>query len=87
VKCYIWSTALNGAKILNTSENGSEIFDRFEMRFWRTMEKISWTKSVRNEETLHTGKQERNILTTTVRRKADWTGHILRRNCLLKPLL
>jgi hypothetical protein len=43
------------------------------------MEKISLTNGVRNEETLHTGKEER--------RKADWTGYILRRNCLLKPLL
>jgi hypothetical protein len=51
------------------------------------MEKISLTKGVRNEETLNTGKGERNILNTKIRRKADWTGHILRRNCLLKPLL
>jgi hypothetical protein len=51
------------------------------------MEEISFTKGVRNEETLHTGKEERNILNTRIRRKKGWTGHILRRNCLLKPLL
>ena len=46
------------------------------------MEKTSSTRGVRNEETLHTGKEERNILTTIIRREAHWTGHILRRNCL-----
>ena len=48
------------------------------------MEKISWTDRVRNEEVLHRVKEERNILHTIKRRKANWIGHILRRNCLLK---
>jgi hypothetical protein len=29
-------------------------------------------------------KEERNILHAIKRRKANWIGHILRRNCLLK---
>jgi hypothetical protein len=48
------------------------------------MEKISWTDRVRNEEVLHRIKEERNILHTIKRRKANWIDHILRRNCLLK---
>jgi hypothetical protein len=51
------------------------------------MEKISWTDRVRNEEVLHRVKQERNILRTIKRRKANWIGHILRRNCLLKHII
>jgi hypothetical protein len=47
------------------------------------MEKISWTDHVRNEEVLHRVKEERNIIHTVKRRKADWIGHILRRNFLL----
>jgi hypothetical protein len=50
------------------------------------MEKISWTDRVRNEEVLHRVK-ERNILHTIKRRKANWIGHILRRNCLLKHVI
>jgi hypothetical protein len=46
---------------------------------WRRMEKNSWTDRVRNEEVLHRDKEERNILRTIRRRKADWIGHILRR--------
>jgi hypothetical protein len=47
------------------------------------MENISLTDCVRNEEVLHRVK-EWNIVHTIKRRKANWIGHILRRNCLLK---
>jgi hypothetical protein len=51
------------------------------------MEKISWTDRVRNEEVLHRVKEERNIIHTTKRRKANWIGHIWSRNCLLKHVI
>jgi hypothetical protein len=51
------------------------------------MEKISWTARVRNEEVLHRVKEERDIVHTIKRRKANWIGHILRRNCLLKHVI
>jgi hypothetical protein len=51
------------------------------------MEKISWTDHVRNEEVLHRVKEERNILQTIKRRKANWIGHVWRRNCLIKHLI
>jgi hypothetical protein len=35
-------------------------------------------------EVLHRVKKQRNILHTIKRIKANWVGHILRRNCLLK---
>ena len=48
------------------------------------MEKISWTDNVRNEEVLLRVNEQRNILHEIRKRKANWIGHILRRNCLLK---
>jgi hypothetical protein len=54
---------------------------------WRRMEKISWTNRVRNEEVFHRVKEERHILHTIKRRKANWIGHILRTNCLLKRVI
>jgi hypothetical protein len=53
----------------------------------RRMEKLSWTDRVRNEEVLHRVKEERNIVHTVKKRKANWIGHILRRNCLLKHVI
>jgi len=51
------------------------------------MEKISWTAHVRNEEVLLKVKEQRNILHEISERKANWIGHILRRNCLLKQVI
>jgi len=31
---------------------------------------------------LHRVKEERNVLHTVTRKKGNWIGHILRRNCL-----
>jgi hypothetical protein len=58
--------------------------ESFERWRWRRMEKISWTNRVRNEEVFHRVNEERNIVHTIKRRKANWIGHILHRNCLLK---
>jgi hypothetical protein len=44
---------------------------------------ISWTDRVRSE-VLHRDKEERNIVQTVKRKKHNWIGHILPRNCLLK---
>ena len=38
---------------------------------------MSWTDRVRNEEVLHRVKEERNILHTIKRLKANWIDHIL----------
>ena len=51
------------------------------------MEKISWTDHVRNEEVLLTVNEQRSILHAIRKRKANWIGHILRRNCLLKQVI
>jgi hypothetical protein len=42
---------------------------------------------VRNEEVLQTVKEERNIIHTIKRRKANWSGHILCRNFLQKHVI
>jgi hypothetical protein len=42
---------------------------------------------VRNEKVLHRVKEDRNIIHAIKRRKANWIGLILRRNCLLKHVI
>ena len=54
---------------------------------WRRMEKISWTNHVRNEEVLLWVNEQRNILHEIRKWKANWIGHILRKNCLLKQVI
>jgi hypothetical protein len=48
------------------------------------MTNISWTDPVKNEKIPRGVNEERNILHTIKSRKANWTGHILRKNCILK---
>ena len=61
--------------------------ESFEMWCWRRLEKISWTDHVRNEGVLLQDNEQRNILHAIRKRKANWIGHILRRNCLLRQVI
>ena len=42
---------------------------------------------MRNEEVLLRVNEQRNILHEIRKRKANWIGHILRRNCLVKQFI
>jgi hypothetical protein len=86
VNCYIWSIALYGAETWTLRKVDQKDLESSGMWCWRRME-ICWTDRMRNEEVLHRVKEERNILHTIKRRKPNWIGHILRRNCLLKHVI
>jgi len=57
--------------------------ESLEMWCWRRME-IFLNDRVKNDEVLDGVKEIRNVLSTIKRRRANWIGHILRRNCFLK---
>ena len=78
VKCYIWSIALYGAETWTLRAADQKHLESFEM--W------CWTDHVRNEEVLLRVKEQRNMLHDISKRKANWIGHILRRNCLLRQV-
>ena len=80
-KCYIWSIAFYGAQTWTLRNVEQKCQEVFEIWCLRKMQKISWTDRVRNEEVLHGVKEERNILHTVKRRKANWIGHVLRMSC------
>jgi hypothetical protein len=79
--------ALYGAETWTLRAADQKYLESFEMWCWRRMEKISWTDHVRNEEVLLTVKEQRNILHEMSKRKANWFGHILRRNVLLQRVI
>jgi len=84
VKCCIWSIALYSAETGTLRAVDQKHLESFEMWCWRRMEKISWTDHVRNEEVLLRVKKQRHEIS---KRKANWIGHILRRNCLLQQVI
>ena len=51
------------------------------------MEKISWTERVRNEEVLRRVGEQRTLINTIWRRKARWTGHVIRSERLLRTVI
>ena len=53
----------------------------------RKIKPYSWTDHVRNEEVLLRVNEQRNILQEIRKQKANWIGHILHRNCLLKQVI
>jgi hypothetical protein len=71
---------------LRSYEINQKYLGSFEMWCCGRIE-ISWTDRVTNEEVLQRVKEERNILRTVNRRKANWIGHILCRNCLRKHVI
>ena len=87
MKFYIWSIALYGAETWTLRAVDQKHLENFEVWCWRRMEKISWTDHVRNEDVLLRVKEQRNILREIRKWKANWIGHILRRNCLLQRVI
>ena len=87
VKCYIWSIALYGAETWMLRVVDQKHLESFEMWCWRRTERISWTDHVRNEEVLLTVNEQRDILHEIRKRKANWIGHILCRNCLIRQVI
>ena len=85
--CYVWSMILYGAETWTLRATDQKRLESFEMWCWRRMEKISWTDHVRNEEVLLRVNEQRNILHEIRKRKANWIGHILRRNCFLQQFI
>jgi hypothetical protein len=54
---------------------------------WRRMEKIKLSEKVTNEQVIGRIGEKRTLLNNILRRKANWIGHILRRNCLLHDVI
>jgi hypothetical protein len=57
--------------------------ESFEMGCWRRMEKITLSEKITNEQVLDRIGEKRILLNNILRRKVNWIGPILRRNCLL----
>ena len=51
------------------------------------MEKLKWPEKVTNEQVLERIGEKRTLLNDILRTKTNWTGHILRRNCLLRDAI
>ena len=51
------------------------------------MENIKWPEKVTNKQVLDRTGEKRKLINNILRRKANWIGHIQRRNCLLHDVI
>ena len=64
--------------------NDQKQLEAFEMWVWRWMESVKWTDKIKNAVVLERVGEGRIMLELIRKKKRNWRGHRLRRNCLLK---
>jgi hypothetical protein len=82
VKCYIWSLALYGAETWTLWAVDKKLLESGAGEGWKRS-----VGPMRNEEVLLRVKEQKIILHEISKQKANWIGHILRRNCLLQRVI
>ena len=86
-KSLMWRALLYGSEAWTLKKDDIRWLDSFEMWVWRRMEKISRTERVRNEEVLRRVGEQRTLINTIWRRKAQWTGHVIQSEGLLRTVI
>ena len=76
-----------GAETWALREKDRKYLESFEMWCWRKMEKIDWREHITNEEVLEIVQENRSILKIIQKRKANWIGHILRGEGMLRKII
>ena len=87
VKAIVWTVAQYGCETWTLKKEEIQRLNALEMWIWRRMEKISWKDLKTNEEVLDVINEERCFVENIVKRKKNWTGHILRGDGLLKDVV
>ena len=83
----MWSTLSYGAETWTISKTLAGRINAFEMWTYRKMLRLSYTKHKTNEEVLDMLSTEKQLLSTIVKRKCQYFGHIIRQNELQRQLL
>ena len=87
VKCIVWSVASLGAETWTLRRNEQKRRKTFEMWVWRRLERVKWTDKIKSAYVLERGGKGRIMLELIKKKKRNWLGLWLRRNCLLKDAL
>ena len=87
MKCFVWSVVLYGAETWTLRRNEQKQLEAFEVWVRRRIEAVKWTDKIKNTVVLERVGEGRIMLELIRKRKRNWLGHWLRRNCLLKDAL
>ena len=76
-----------GAETWTLQRSEQKRLEAFQTRIWRRMEHVKWTDKIKYAVVLERVGEERIMLGLIKKRKRNWLGHWLRRNCPLKAAL
>ena len=82
----MWSVVLYGAETWTLRRNEQKQLEAFEMWVWRKVERVKWTDNMKDAVVLERVGEGKTMLELK-KRKRNWLGHRLRRNCLMKDAL
>ena len=85
MKCFVWSVVLYGAETWTLRRNEQKQLETFEM--WLEKDGACKVDKVKNAVVLERVEEGRIMLELIRKRKRNWLGHWLRRNCLVKDSL
>ena len=85
--CIVWNVALYGAETWTVRQNEQKRLEAFETWIWRRMEHVKWTDKMKNSVVLERVGYGIIMLELIKKRKINWLGLWLRRNCQLKDSL
>ena len=74
-------------KVWTLRRNDEKQLEAFEMWIWRRMERVKHTDKIKNAVMLERVGEGRIMLELIKKRKRNWLGHWLRRNCVLTDAL
>ena len=74
-------------KDLDAKKIGAEVFGELRNVLLEKNWEIKWSEKVTNKQVLDRIGEKRTLLNNILRRKANWIGPILRRNCLLHDVI
>ena len=87
MKCFVWSVSLCDAETWTLLRNEQKRLEAIEMWIWSRMERVKWTDKTKNAVELERVGEGRIMLELIKKRKINWLGHWIRRNCLLNHSL
>ena len=88
MKYLVWSVALHSAEVRTLLQNEQKRLEAFQMWTWRKMERCKMDRQNKNNAVVLERVGEGRIMVELIKkRKRNWLGHWLRRNCLLKDAL
>ena len=87
IRCYILSTFLYASETWSFSKESLQRIDAFEMWLFRRMLRISYEERRTNEDVMRMAQAHRALKKDIMKRKAEYFGHIIRKDNIQKMLI